>query len=158
MITVIGSYNSSLLSKFIRFASKDPVSHFAICFDDKLIFHATVSGAKPVFRSTFLKDNTIHTEIKLPNLTLEKEEMVWQLCTQFDGRPYDVAALLYFFIYGATHIFDENPFPKHNPWNHKDMYICNEIAYTLNPVMNLELDLSTKTPWQVLNKIRETLS
>lgn len=155
MVSVLVSYNNSILSHFIRSASKEPASHFAICFDQRLVFHSNLFGAHPTFRSTFEKSNTVFKEILIPNTTAEQEEAIYMNCLQFDGKPYDYMALLYLCTVGYAESVFLNKVPKNNPFNHDKYYLCTEVAKCLDPVVKLDMDLSITTPWKLINMIQE---
>jgi hypothetical protein len=152
MITAFVSKNHLPLSWLIRKMSGEPASHFGICFDDRLVFHSTFSGAHPSFKKTFLKKNSIVWEIKIP-ATYEQEEEIFQKCLEFDGARYDFMALIYDGLSMLNKILFHVREPKKNEWNQKNEYLCCEVAETLSPVLPIEWDVSADTPWGVINKI-----
>jgi hypothetical protein len=155
MISILGTYNNYPLSQAIRFATKEPVSHFAICFDQRLIFHTNPMGSHPMWRATFDKKNTTYCEYLLPSTPLQEEQIYLNIVNRFDSKPYDVMALAYLFMVAYPKLTLTGQLPKSNPWNEKDMYICTEIAYCLEPIYPdiKYLDISVLTPMQVINAI-----
>lgn len=158
MVSLIGSYNNLPLSQLIRAGTGEPISHLAICFDQRLIFHSHFLGAHPLWRATFEKENTIHTEYLIPNLFLEEEEKIYQECIKFDGTPYDYPALVYMILAGGINLLMDKPLPTHNPWNEKKMSLCTEVATCLSPVLKYSIDLSASTPWEVIQETKRILN
>lgn len=159
MITVIGTYNNLPLSHLIRNATREPISHFAIGFDKRLVFHSNPMGSHPEWRATFEKRNTIYCEYVLP-ATLEQEEQVYlNIINRFDNKPYDVPALLFQGFVGYPALVMTGSFPKTNPWNNKEMLLCIEVAACLEPILRgiENINISAMTPMQVIDFIVKEL-
>lgn len=119
-------------SKFIMWGLKEPVSHFAIVFDDKLVFHSDLLGVRVAWYPTFLKTHEIVFQKDFPAATLETEEDTYQkIITAFDGSGYDYKALLYFAWRGVLWRFFKRPFPDSNPWGSDKSFLCTEMAKVL---------------------------
>ena len=157
MVTALVSYNNSILSRFIRAASGEPASHFSICLDQKLVFHSNLFGARPVFRKSFEKSNTVFKEITIP-ATPEQEEAIYLNCLSIDGSTYDFGALLYFCTIGAIEFAKTKSPPKRNLWSDDRFILCTEVAKTLQPVVSLDLDLSITTPWRLIQMIEKEVT
>lgn len=144
---------SAPLSKFIMWGLSEPVSHMAIVFDNKIVFHADLLGVRLAWYPTFLKNHEIVFEKKY-DLTLEKEEEVYQsIITANDGKGYDYGAFLYFMWRGFLRKCFKVPMPETNPWGSKDRYLCDEMVEVLPdyivPQSVKDVDTGMKSPYQV---------
>jgi hypothetical protein len=157
-LSVITTKNSSPLSWLIRYTTKEEASHFAIVFDNRLVFHSNLYGAHPIFKSKLTKSSQIVEELEIKT-TLEKEEEVFQLIeNKFDGKEYDYLSLIFWFIQAIPYLLANKPLHKipKNLWNSEDQYVCTEVAYALTPIFpNLkDTDLSTLTPQSILKLLK----
>lgn len=144
---------SLLLSKLIMWGLKEPVSHMAIVFDDKIVFHADLLGVRLAWYPSFLKTHEVIYTMEF-NLPLEQEEEVYQsIITANDGKGYDYGAFIYFFWRGLLRRFLNIPMPTTNPWGSKDRYLCDEMVEILPdyiiPKSVKEMDIGMKSPYQV---------
>jgi hypothetical protein len=144
---------SAPLSKLIMWGLTEPVSHFAISFDDKIIFQSDLLGVHIEWMGTFLKTHTVVFEQDF-NLGLEKEEAIFQaLCNQYDGSSYDYGAFAYFIWRAALLKMFKMPLPDRNPWGSKKSFLCDEVIQTLPdevcPPELKKMDLSIKSPYEV---------
>lgn len=131
----------------------EPVSHLAIVFDNKIVFHADLLGVRLAWYPTFLKSREIVYEIEF-DLTLEQEEEVYQnIITQNDGKSYDYGAFIYFMWRGLLKKCLNKPMPNTNPWGSEDRYLCDELVEVLPdfivPRSVKNVDIGMKSPWQV---------
>jgi len=149
---LIWTKNSSLISKFIRWISGEPASHFAVVFDSKLVFHSNLAGVGLAWFPTFTQSQTIVATIKL-DLELETEESFYHgILNAYSGKAYDFGALIYFLIKGLQWKFASKPLPTQNMWADSDAYLCTEIAKCLPlSTINVKLPehLDMVTPWQL---------
>jgi len=144
---------SAPLSRLIMWGLEEPVSHMAIVFDNKIVFHADLLGVRLAWYPTFLKSHEIVFE-KEYDLGLEKEEEVYQsIITANDGKGYDYGAFLYFMWRGLLRKVFNKPMPDTNPWGSKDKYLCDELVEILPdyivPRSVKETDIGMKSPYQV---------
>lgn len=141
------------LSKVIMWGLDEPVSHFAVLFDDKIVFHSNLSGIHIQWFNTFKKTCQIIHEIEY-NPGLEKEEEIFQaILDAHDGKGYDFGAFAYFAWRAALLKFLKKPLPETNPWGSKDRYLCDEVIQLfpdeICPPSVKKMDLSMKSPYQV---------
>lgn len=119
------------VSILIRWVLKEPVSHSAFVFDDKLVVHSDLSGVRLEWFGKFKKRVDIVEEL-IYDLPLEKEEEVYRsILDRFDGQPYDWGAFFYFCWRGLLHRFFGAKMPVRNPWGRKDWFLCTELASAL---------------------------
>lgn len=140
------------LSKLIMWGLDEPVSHFAIALDGKIVFHSDLSGFHIAWKNTF--DRTHETifehELKLP---LEQEEAIYQgILDQYDGASYDFGAFIYFGWRALLRKAFKKEMPQKNPWGNKNHFLCDEIIQLL-PVEFIgqelkEADLAMRSPYQ----------
>lgn len=129
----------------------EPVSHFAVLFDDKIVFHSDLTGVHISWYQTFLKTHTVVFEKKL-NLSLEKEEEIYQnIITKYDGDGYDYTGFLYFVWRGVLKKFFKKPMPLVNKWGSKKGFLCTEMVEVLPdeiiPPSIKSRDLSMVSPY-----------
>lgn len=141
------------LSKLIMWGLDEPCSHFAVVFDDKIVFHSNLSGLHIVWFESFLKSYEVVFEIDVP-LPLEEEEKMYQsIITKYDGASYDYGAFAYLTWRGFLKKFFGKPIPSHNPWASSKRYICDEVIQLLpEEIVGKEIknaDLSIRSPYQV---------
>lgn len=151
--------NSSILSKLIRWVFDEPCSHVVFVFDDKFVIHSNLLGLQFNWFKSFKKKNEIVAQIKLPELSTEKEEEVYQaLLEEYDGSEYDFKAFWYFAFHALMFKLFKTPMPKLNPKNASG-FLCTEIYGTLPEwlVPKLNEDLSIITPYQLYKSIDEAL-
>lgn len=151
------------LSKVIRWGLKEPVSHVAIVFDDKLVFQSNLLGVglEGIYRLT--KSAEIVYTIDVP-LDAKAEEAVYQnLLEHYDGQPYDYGAFLYFSWRAALHRFFGTPFPAKNIWGSKSDFLCDGLLAALldtpetpewlkTAIQDLG-DIEMKSPYEVYEAI-----
>src|SRR6266404_761401 len=102
-MTLIWTISSFPLSKFIRWGLDEPVSHFAIMFDNKLIFQSNLLGVHPEGIYQFQKSGSILFRIDL-KLSLVQEEAVYQnLLKHYEGQAYDYPGFFYFIYRAVLH-------------------------------------------------------
>lgn len=120
------------LSKAIMWALNEPVSHFAIVFDNKIVFHSDLMGVRLAWLPSFLKTHEIVFEKDFPGTTLDLEEEVYQsIITKFDGSSYDYKAFLYFTWRALLFKLFKTPIPHKNAWGTNSSFLCTEMAETL---------------------------
>lgn len=144
--------NKMPLSWLIRWGLDEPVSHFAIVFDDRLVFHSNLFGVHLQWFDTFKKSQQIVFSINL-NLPLETEENVYlDVIGRQDSKPYDFRAFMYFMWCGFLRKFFNKEMPKVSSMNDNNAYLCTELAFAILNLLKLEekdLDLSITSPFQL---------
>lgn len=142
------------LSKFIMWGLKEPVSHFAIIFDDKIVFHSDLLGVRLAWLPSFMETHEIVFSMDFPEATLEDQEGIYQnIITKFDGKPYDYKAFLYFAWRGMLWRFLKKPFPAKNAWGSANGFLCTEMATVLPdhivPKEVKEKDIAMMSPYRL---------
>jgi hypothetical protein len=148
---LIWTKSTSPLSVLIRWALNEPVSHFAIVFDNKLVFHSNLLGLHVGWFNTFKKQCTVVYEKDYP-MALEKEEAIYQeILDREDGKSYDYGAFAYFAWRALLKKLFRIPLPKENSWDSIDQDICTESAKYLQYVIPEEIpaDLAMLSPYQL---------
>lgn len=143
------------LSKLIMWGLNEPVSHFAICFDDKIVFHSDLTGMHISWKASFDKTHETIYSITL-DLPLEQEEAIYQsVITEYDGAGYDYGAFAYFCWRAALYKFFNTPLPDTNPWGSATRFLCDEEIQVLpTEIVGEEIkkmDLGIRSPFMVLN-------
>lgn len=141
------------LSKLIMWGLEEPVSHFAIAFDNKIVFHSDLTGLHIQWLPSFLKTHEVVFEME-HSPGLEEEEAIYQgVLDAYDGKGYDYGAFAYFAWRAALKKIARQPMPEHNPWGNKDRYLCDEVVQLLPdsicPPAVKQMDLAMKSPYQV---------
>lgn len=141
------------LSKLIMWGLDEPVSHFAIEFDNKIVFHSDLRGTHIQWSKTFYKNRDLVFELEYKP-GLNKEEEIYQtILDTYDGSSYDYGGFLYFCWRAALKKFFKKPLPDSNPWGSKKSFICDEVVQLLPddvcPPEVKDMDLSIKSPYQV---------
>lgn len=146
---LIWTRNKSPLSRLIRWGLREPVSHFAIVFDESLVFHSNLLGVHLEWFNTFKKKQEIVYTIPLRHTTLEEQEVVFRsIVDRFNGKMYDYGAFLYLCYRVALKRLFGKPIPAHNRWNDQGKYLCHELAEGLPGPFRVE-NLEIITPYQL---------
>lgn len=148
MIELLWTRSTAPLSKAIRWALDEPVSHFAILMDDRLVFHSNLIGTHLKWKTSFEKKAEIVYSLRL-NLSSEEEEEIYQRLIQLDERPYDLSAFLYFAFHGLKHRLLQTPIPTKNPWATNRGLLCTEVSKALTDFVALPTHLDIITPYQL---------
>lgn len=149
-MTVVFTRNSSVLSRLIRWAFDEPVSHVAFVFDSKFVIHSNLLGVQFDWFKTFSKKSEA-VFYKDFDLTLENEEKVYQsLLERFDEDGYDYKAFVYFAWSALLSKMLKVPMPKNNKYNGRG-FLCTELYGALPSwlVPKVDQDLSITTPFQL---------
>ena len=152
--------NNLPLSWLIRFGLKQPTSHMAFVFDDKLVFHSNLIGVHIDWYDHFKTKNTIVNQIKL-NQGLQFEEDIYQKAIGMNvGKSYDFIALFYFIARAFMFRFFSVPMPLKSNVEMKKAFLCTELAYALpnNYTQALKKkDLAITSPHEVYLALKEVL-
>lgn len=147
------------LSKLIMWGLNEPVSHFALLFDNKIVFHSDLTGAHIQWYKSFQKTHETIFELEYTPGLKKEEEIYQEVIDANDGKGYDYGAFIYFAWRAFLWKFFNQPIPEKNPWGDKDRFLCDEVIQTLpNEICSQEIkqmDLSMKSPymvWLLINK------
>ncbi len=138
------------MSQLIRWGLNEPVSHFAIILDDKIVFQSNFFGTRLCWKKKFLNHSTIVFKKEL-SLSSEQEEAVYNELVLLDGHPYDFLALFYFIWRGFLWRFLGLQFPKSNLLGQKTAFLCTELAKSLTSALKIELpdNLDMLSPYRL---------
>lgn len=146
---LVWTKGTSLLSRAILWGLNEPVSHFGVVFDNKVVFHSNLLGTHLNWVDTFIKHSTIIYWIEY-NLTLEQEEAVYQKMIKYDERPYDFPSFFYFAYCILMKKFFKRPIPITNAYNQPTEFLCYEIAEGLNGIaFNQQVEGLLISPYQL---------
>src|SRR3989344_4080601 len=151
MIKLVFTKSNAPLSKLIRWGLKEPVSHAAIVFDDKIVFHSNLLGVDLISYQNFIKKVDVLFELKF-NLSLEEEEEIYQNISIRDGNSYDFKAFSYFIKCGLQYRIYNKPLPIYNPWNSKEKFLCGELLEFLPDYLfpnSKKPDFSITSPYKL---------
>lgn len=138
------------LSKIIRWGLEEPVSHFAVVFDDKIVFHSNLAGVQIDWFNNFKTKCEIVYSLDY-NLGLEKEEQIYQsILDKNVGKSYDFPGFLYFIWRGFLNKVFSKPFPEKNKWAKDGEFICTGLAAELPKGLLPEIqDTEMVSPYQL---------
>jgi len=157
MITLLWTKSNLPLSRVIRWATNDDCSHFAICFDKRVVFHSNFYGVHIDWFDKFASHCDIVHKIQLPTYTLEQEELVYQKAISITGQQYDYLGLLYFGWRMFLLKTFGKPLPLKNKWGSASLELCIEAFTVLSPVMATPENLSMLTPDQLFQYTKTLL-
>lgn len=151
---------SAILSKAIMWSLDEPVSHLAIVFDNKIVFHSALNGVHISWYKSFEKTHEVIHELDFSGSTLDIQEGVYQdIITAYDGKSYDYLGFLYFAWRALLLKFFNKPLPLKNPYSKPGSFLCTEIAgvlpdWIIPADIKANNDLSITSPeklWKLLN-------
>jgi hypothetical protein len=119
------------LSVLIRWALKEPCSHFVAEFDNRLMIHSNLLGVHLKWAPHFRKSATVVYEFEFRQSLEDEEQVYLSLINLTEGKPYDFGAFAYFAWRAFLWRFFGKEMPKRNPWGNKDHFLCTEIAAAL---------------------------
>lgn len=156
---LIWTKSNKILSVAIRWALREPVSHFGIVFDNGIIFHSNLAGTHVQWYRSFQKSCDIVYEHQY-DLKLKEEELVFQnILNRYDDLGYDFKAFFYFCWRGLLYRILGKPLPTKNEWNSSDRFLCTELASTLPddvvPRAIKDQDLSIVSPYRLYLELKE---
>lgn len=143
------------LSKLIMWGLDEPVSHFAVLFDDKIVFHSDLTGVHISWYPTFLKSHEVVFETEFHEANLNEEEEVYQsIVSKYDGKKYDYGAFIYFIYRGFLKKIFNKSMPKVNPFGKSGGFLCTEIAellpdWVIPAIIKKNNDLGMVSPYQL---------
>lgn len=140
------------LSHLIMWGLSEPVSHFAIALDDKIVFHSDMLGLHIAWKKSFDKTHTTVFEHEIDLPLIEEEAIYRTILDQYDGASYDFGAFAYFAWRAFLKKCFKKEMPQKNPWGSKNHFLCDEIIQLL-PIELIgqelkEADLAMKSPYQ----------
>ncbi len=140
--------NNLPLSRLICWAFGEPCSHFAIAFDNRVVFHSNLKGCNVQWLASFLKCSSVVYTIPL-DTTLAQEESVYQKCIAVDGKPYDFGAFFFLCLDVILFKLFKIPLQKKNLFASDNSFICVELAECLSPVLPIPKELASTSPYNL---------
>jgi len=132
MMKILFTRNNLPFSRLIAWATGSSVSHVAVAFDDRIVFHANPSGVHIRSYPWFVKNNTIVSSIEIRR-TLEEEEAAYLSITLVEGSWYDFGSVIYWgYRLFLLKLFSV-PLPRRNAWARGDAFNCLEVLGELPP-------------------------
>lgn len=133
MIELLFTTSPKNFSKLARWALKSDCSHFAVNFDNGIVFHSNFLGAHIEPYQVFAKENFIIHRLRFCDMPLKDEEMLYQKLINIEyGKGYDFGAMLFLGLNLISLRFRDDYLFKFNLWNTKDYLICTEILECLS--------------------------
>ncbi len=142
------------LSKLIRWGLNEPVSHMAIVFDEKLVFHSNFKGIHIEWFETFKRDNEIVLEIDIKTDLYNEEKTYQSIITAYDGKGYDYLGLVYLIYKGFMHKLFNKSLPTDNKWASNNKYFCIEIIKLFEQI-DIDTNVEVSTPYQIYKLLKE---
>jgi hypothetical protein len=144
-----------LFSKAIKWALGEPCSHFAIEFDDNIVFHSNFFGTHVQFSKSFYKKATLERKIDISS-SLLKEEDVYQRLAGLEGEPYDWGGFLYFAWRALLFKILGKPLPGTNSWAVTGANLCIEVYKPIGELLGFEINgLSITSPFQLYLTLKD---
>lgn len=134
MIELLFTTSDYKFSRLARWALKSDCSHFAICFDRRVVFHSNFSGVHiepiEVFEQ---KNHIIHKLTPNTLATLTQEDDLWSRLINLNyGKSYDFGAMLFLGLNLIGKRLVNLPLSKNNLWSAKEGFICTELLESLS--------------------------
>lgn len=146
------------LSKLIRWGLNEPASHFAIVFDNSIVFHSNLTGTHVDWYNHFKSSCEIAYELDY-NLPLEAEESIYQsILNKNTGKSYDFGGFFYFIWRALLNKCFGFKFPEINKWSKEGKFLCTGLAaeLPLEHFKGLETikDTEMTSPYQIYLRLK----
>lgn len=143
----------SILSKAIRAATGEPVSHVALMFG-RIVIHANLLGVHIEWAKNFLKHSEIvyalHRDPPEVFQETRDNDRLDKMLAQYEFTMYDFGALLFLGLNYLLHKTIRVPMAKSNLWQSKQTLMCTEwVTEYVNGEQN-----SVITPYQLYLKLK----
>lgn len=154
-------------SKLIRWGLDEPVSHFAMSFDESptgygIVFHAHFTGVTiEWFEDWQNRNEIVYAFTTKSPLELNQEERIYQVfARRFYGRPYDNIGMAFWIKTILEHKLLGKPIPTENKWGDPMKYLCYEIYEGFNALPFLGLPKVAPnemiTPYQLKQRLEKS--
>ena len=148
---IIFTKNTTIISKLIRWGLKESVSHVAIVFDNKIVFHSNFIGTNIQWFNEFKKHNNVVLTL-VYDMSLDEEELIYQdVIDKNIAKQYDYTAFLFFTFRTILHKLFGTKYPIKNPANRSWAWICTEAIGSLPNRFQPKtpIDLSITSPYSL---------
>lgn len=154
-------------SLLIRWGTGEPVSHVAVCFDDKLVFESKANGTQINSYESVLRDDTIVFALEpAVELTYLDENAIYdELVKSCHDRPYDFRGNIYIAWRCILKKLFNKPFPSKNPWNDPFALNCVEVgvaavrfleAQDRVDLLQKNVDSDMVTPYEIYDLLKQS--
>lgn len=149
-------------SRFIRWGLGSDCSHFAVSFDDMIVFHSVSGGAELEWLGLFKRNYTIVHALKFKApMPLQDEESIYQgMLAEYSGEGYDFKALLFWLWRGTLLKFFGVPLPPKNQWSVSGYNLCTGLAGGVKWISSWaaenNIDLEMVSPHDLYTKLLDT--
>ena len=126
MIRILWTKNHMPFSRLICWLSGKPVSHAAVCFSDRIVFHSNPMGVHINSYFWFKNNNTIVYERLIEGITEAEEELAYEAMTAIEMKGYDFGSVLFWGWRLLLLKFFRVPLPRKNLWSSKRFFNCLE--------------------------------
>ena len=154
MITLLWTKSKAPLSKVIRWTFNEPVSHFAICFDHRIVFHSNLLGAQIKWMPEFFQHAEPIFELHF-NPPQEIEDKIYDNIYAKFSKPrfYDFGAFAFFAQAGLRHKLFKAPMPSRNLWGRREAFLCTEMSGVLSPMIDVPNNADILTPYELYEQL-----
>jgi hypothetical protein len=134
MIELMFTTSDFAFSRLARWATDSDCSHFAICFDRRVVFHSNFSGPHIEPIETFVKKNHVIHKLEFTTIpTLAQEDALWSNLININyGKSYDFGAMLFLGLNLIGHKLINIDISNKNLWKTKEGFICTELLESLS--------------------------
>lgn len=134
MIELLFTTSDYKFSKLARWALDSDCSHFAICFDRRVVFHSNFSGPHIEPIEIFNKKNHIIHKLEFTTIpTLAQEDTLWSNLININyGKSYDFGAMLFLGLNLIGKKLINLELSQNNLWKTKEGFICTELLESLS--------------------------
>lgn len=161
-------HNDKIGSKIIRWGLREPVSHFALSFDESvdgygIVMHSHIQGVQITWFGDFIAANKIIycLEPAVPP-TLQAEEKIYRsIATATFGKDYDKSAFYYFAWRAVLSRAFGTPIPEKNLWDDSGKFLCIEMYAALSKAFPdmfppVAVDLAITSPYKAYSLIKQS--
>lgn len=141
-------------SRFVKWGLDEPVSHFAICHSNGVIYNHTATGFHMDSAKHWQEEYRVVKALR-PKLAIDEDEIVALIVDRYRKQGYDFAAIAYFAWRAVLYKFLKRKWPRDNLWSSPKKPLCVGLAreiYLLYPQFfpnNVYNDFDMVSPWKL---------
>jgi len=141
----------TIISRLVRWALDEPISHVAAVTACGIVFHSELTGVKITSLSAYIRDNEVVYSQRIA-LT-DEPRVIHDLVEEIAHRRYDISAMLYLGFRAILRKLCGLPLGNKNRLNKSHRFICTEIIkYIDNETLQEQIkdvDLSMISPYHL---------
>lgn len=156
-------------ARAIRWALNEPVSHFAVVFDESedgygIVFHSHFSGVSfDWFKHFYSQNRIVHALRPKEKTSLPTEEKIYQaVVSKMYGKDYDRTLFAEFTFYALRRKLTGKEIPRLGRYGKGDAYLCTEVARNLQAAhpayLSQTLTGDLITPFQLYTLMKQSES